>query len=215
MKLQCPRCTETLLFDPAQSGKQIRCQWCHGQIRMPAISELPAEEQAEYWHEVDAARLKQEQKASRKRKKAEDRARKAERRAEVIRQRDRPPPPVQPIARLAACPDCGHPMSRQAVACPGCGWVSPVGIARGAPGQALPALASFFVPGLGQLIQGRILAAILFFFGAVLAGVLVPVCIGAILAGAVIPGCLGLILLPVIWIGSILDAAQYVPPEYR
>jgi TM2 domain-containing membrane protein YozV len=34
---------------------------------------------------------------------------------------------------------------------------------RGSSGNVIAALASFFVPGLGQLIQGRILPALLFF----------------------------------------------------
>jgi TM2 domain-containing membrane protein YozV len=34
---------------------------------------------------------------------------------------------------------------------------------QGSTGNVIAALASFFVPGLGQLIQGRLLAAILFF----------------------------------------------------
>jgi len=37
---------------------------------------------------------------------------------------------------------------------------------RGTAGNVIAALCSFFFPGLGQLIQGRILAAILFFVGA-------------------------------------------------
>jgi TM2 domain-containing membrane protein YozV len=40
---------------------------------------------------------------------------------------------------------------------------------RGSTANVIAALASFFIPGLGQLIQGRILAALLFF---VLSGVL-------------------------------------------
>ncbi len=40
---------------------------------------------------------------------------------------------------------------------------------QGSTGNVIAALASFFIPGLGQLIQGRILAAIVFF---VLSGVL-------------------------------------------
>jgi TM2 domain-containing membrane protein YozV len=39
----------------------------------------------------------------------------------------------------------------------------------GSGGNVLAALASFFIPGLGQLLQGRILAALLYF---VVAGVL-------------------------------------------
>lgn len=37
---------------------------------------------------------------------------------------------------------------------------------RGTAGNVIAALCSFFFPGLGQLIQGRILAALLFFVGA-------------------------------------------------
>jgi TM2 domain-containing membrane protein YozV len=34
---------------------------------------------------------------------------------------------------------------------------------QGSTGNVIAALCSFFIPGLGQLIQGRVLAAILFF----------------------------------------------------
>jgi len=37
---------------------------------------------------------------------------------------------------------------------------------QGSTGNVIAALASFFIPGLGQLIQGRILPAILFFLAA-------------------------------------------------
>jgi TM2 domain-containing membrane protein YozV len=37
---------------------------------------------------------------------------------------------------------------------------------QGSGGNVIAALCSFFFPGLGQLVQGRILAAILFFVGA-------------------------------------------------
>lgn len=37
---------------------------------------------------------------------------------------------------------------------------------QGSAGNVIAALASLFVPGLGQLIQGRFLAALLFFVGA-------------------------------------------------
>lgn len=35
--------------------------------------------------------------------------------------------------------------------------------AQGSAGNVIAALASFFIPGLGQLIQGRVLPALLFF----------------------------------------------------
>jgi TM2 domain-containing membrane protein YozV len=34
---------------------------------------------------------------------------------------------------------------------------------QGSGGNVLAAICSFFIPGLGQLVQGRILAAIIFF----------------------------------------------------
>ncbi len=37
---------------------------------------------------------------------------------------------------------------------------------QGTSGNVIAALASFFIPGLGQLIQGRFLSAILFFIAA-------------------------------------------------
>ncbi|MBS2022013.1 MAG: hypothetical protein JST92_06355, partial [Deltaproteobacteria bacterium] len=37
---------------------------------------------------------------------------------------------------------------------------------QGSGGNVLAAICSFFIPGLGQLVQGRVLAALLFFVGA-------------------------------------------------
>ena len=37
---------------------------------------------------------------------------------------------------------------------------------QGSAGNVIAALASFFIPGLGQLIQGRLLRAVLFFVAA-------------------------------------------------
>lgn len=37
---------------------------------------------------------------------------------------------------------------------------------QGSAGNVISALASLFIPGLGQLLQGRFLAAVLFFVGA-------------------------------------------------
>ncbi len=42
----------------------------------------------------------------------------------------------------------------------------PMAEGQGSAGNVIAALASFFIPGLGQLIQGRVLAAILFFVAA-------------------------------------------------
>ena len=62
---------------------------------------------------------------------------------------------------------------------------------RGSSGNVLAALASFFIPGLGQLIQGRPVAALLFFLAA---------------------GALWVILLGwIIHIWAIIDAARWKP----
>lgn len=41
-------------------------------------------------------------------------------------------------------------------------------MAQGSAGNVIAALASFFIPGLGQLVQGRLVAATVFFITAVL-----------------------------------------------
>lgn len=68
-------------------------------------------------------------------------------------------------------------------------------VGRGSAGNVIAALASFFVAGLGQLLQGRLLLAIVQF---VLAAVLWLVFLGW-----------------VIHLWSILDAALYEPPALR
>jgi TM2 domain-containing membrane protein YozV len=46
---------------------------------------------------------------------------------------------------------------------------------QGSAGNVLAAICSFFIPGLGQLVQGRILAALLFF---ILAAVIAIISLG-------------------------------------
>jgi TM2 domain-containing membrane protein YozV len=41
-------------------------------------------------------------------------------------------------------------------------------VGKGSTGNVIAALASFFIPGLGQLIQGRLLRALVFFVSAAL-----------------------------------------------
>lgn len=64
---------------------------------------------------------------------------------------------------------------------------------RGSAGNVIAALASFFIAGLGQLLQGRLLIAVVQF---VLAAILWLVFLGWIIH---------------LW--SILDAALYEPPH--
>ncbi len=66
---------------------------------------------------------------------------------------------------------------------------------QGSAGNVIAAVCSFFIPGLGQLVQGRLLAAILYFIAAAI---------------------LWIVLLGwIIHLVSILDAALYVPPHLR
>ena len=62
---------------------------------------------------------------------------------------------------------------------------------QGSTGNVIAALASFFIPGLGQLLQGRVLPALIQF---VLAGILWIFLLGWIVH---------------LW--SIIDAARYAP----
>lgn len=65
--------------------------------------------------------------------------------------------------------------------------------------QALPALVNAFCfPGLGQLIQGRLLAAIVWW------------CLHLLAALSISIG-IGLILWPIVWLLCVLDAARYQP----
>ena len=64
---------------------------------------------------------------------------------------------------------------------------------QGSGGNVLAALCSFFIPGLGQLLQGRLGMAILLF---ILAGVLWFFLLGW-----------------VIHLWSIIDAAKFKPPQ--
>jgi TM2 domain-containing membrane protein YozV len=63
---------------------------------------------------------------------------------------------------------------------------------QGSGGNVLAAICSFFIPGLGQLVQGRVLAALLFFVAAIVLWV--------VLLGWVIH----------LW--SVIDAARWTPP---
>lgn len=67
-------------------------------------------------------------------------------------------------------------------------------MSQGSTGNVIAALASFFVPGLGQLLQGRVLAAIFYF---VLSGIIWFVTLGLL-------GVLGHII-------ACLDAAVHRP----
>ncbi len=82
---------------------------------------------------------------------------------------------------LIECPECGREISDRASACPECACpiaephtperiierqvVTRETQVQGSGGNVLAALASFFIPGLGQLTQGRIGMGMFYFFG--------------------------------------------------
>ena len=71
-------------------------------------------------------------------------------------------------------------------------------MSQGSGGNVLAAICNIFLPGLGQLVQGRILAALMFFVGMAVSGFLTLVLIGWI-------------TMPIVYLWSIIDAARYRP----
>ena len=72
---------------------------------------------------------------------------------------------------------------------------------QGSAGNVIAAIASFFFPGLGQLVQGRIFPALAFF---------VITVVGYALWWLIVPGIIGAICH--LW--SIIDAARYKSSDY-
>lgn len=79
---------------------------------------------------------------------------------------------------LVQCPDCGKSVSTSAPTCPNCGRpmaavvVAPMPFppapTHGGTGNVVAGVASFFIPGLGQLVQGRWIAGAIHFGAACL-----------------------------------------------
>ncbi len=67
---------------------------------------------------------------------------------------------------------------------------------QGSGGNVIAALCNIFFPGLGQLVQGRLMAAIAFFLAWVISGALIYVAVG-------------FILLPIVYLWAIIDAARF------
>jgi len=67
---------------------------------------------------------------------------------------------------------------------------------QGSGGNVLAAICSVFIPGLGQLVQGRILPALFFFIGMAISWALVYIAIGWL-------------LVPIVYLWCIIDAARY------
>lgn len=67
---------------------------------------------------------------------------------------------------------------------------------QGSGGNVLAAICSFFIPGLGQLVQGRIMSAIIFFVATAIAWATAAILIGWVLG-------------PIMHLWAIIDAARF------
>jgi TM2 domain-containing membrane protein YozV len=67
---------------------------------------------------------------------------------------------------------------------------------QGSGGNVIAAICSCFLPGLGQLVQGRIIPAILFFIGMAISWALVIIAIGWL-------------MVPIVYLWCIIYAAKY------
>src|SRR5438067_1948489 len=103
---------------------------------------------------------------------------------------------------MAFCANCGTDLLGRF--CSSCGQAQTeaaaahVTIAPPQQRHGLPALLSFFLPGLGQIVKGQ------FFHGLFIAGI-------ALLFGALCVVYVGFVLLPIFWIWNIYDS--YVAPD--
>lgn len=92
------------------------------------------------------------------------------------------------------CKNCGSEIDEKAEICPKCGVrVKPVPISTEKKSSGIAAIASFFIPGLGQIYNGEIGKGILFIIISFILVILMLVVIG-------------FILYPLFWILNIYDA---------
>ena len=67
---------------------------------------------------------------------------------------------------------------------------------QGSGGNVLAAICSFFIPGLGQLVQGRVIPAVMFFVAMAISWLLTWILVGWF-------------LVPLVYLLGIVDAARY------
>ncbi|WP_105175098.1 hypothetical protein [Pseudoalteromonas sp. T1lg122] len=67
---------------------------------------------------------------------------------------------------------------------------------QGSGGNVIAAICNIFFPGLGQLVQGRIMAAIFF-------------AIAIIISYALVYALVGFVLVPIVYLWAIIDAARF------
>lgn len=92
------------------------------------------------------------------------------------------------------CKNCGQEIDEKAEICPKCGVrVKPLPVTTEKKSSGLAAIASFLIPGLGQIYNGQIGKGIMFMIIGIIFALLMFVLIG-------------FILLPLFWIYNIYDA---------
>jgi TM2 domain-containing membrane protein YozV len=92
------------------------------------------------------------------------------------------------------CKNCGAEIDEKAEICPKCGVrVKPAPVTTEKKSSGIAAIASFFIPGLGQIYNGEIGKGIIFIICGIIFALLMFVLIG-------------FILYPLFWIYSIYDA---------
>lgn len=92
------------------------------------------------------------------------------------------------------CKNCGAEIDEKAEICPKCGVrVKPIPTSTEKKSSGIAAIASFFIPGLGQIYNGQIGKGIMFIILAIIFGILIIAIIG-------------IVLLPLFWVYNIYDA---------
>lgn len=92
------------------------------------------------------------------------------------------------------CKNCGSEIADKAEICPKCGVrVKPIPISTEKKSSGIAAIASFFIPGLGQIYNGEIGKGFMFIIISIIFFILIFAAIG-------------LILFPLFWVYNIYDA---------
>ena len=104
-------------------------------------------------------------------------------------------PSTQTLTDTVPCPLCGHPLPKDATACPHCDWTrAEQETAEGKASDAFAVLLSI-IPGLGHIYKGHKLIGMLLMF------VATPMAVGLALLAATATAGFAVLLLPLYWLG--------------
>ncbi len=111
--------------------------------------------------------------------------------SDQVRAQPQAPAPIQGQAVVPATPQPNASLTQSQLAYTPAGYVAVSHVAPKSPGLAL--LGSFFLPGLGQLINGQVAKGLI-------------TLVAFILSWLLVIALIGFLLLPAIWIWSMVDA---------